>query len=614
MEYLTKVPSINLNMVSKDSVGMRPLHWAATEGSIPLVALILKHLQDVNESSASSVKSAPTSSLMEAYNNEEEEDNHVNNMKYADGTVINARDKSGCTALLIASQYGHADLAAFLIRRGADPNAVDDSRDTALHWAAYKGSVSVCGLLLHLNGVDAQLSVKDVFGQTPLHLASLRGNIEVVRYLIETAETNSTNKAQSNNNSLSRIGSRSTNNLSLSGSSSTLPKALLTMSDREGKTALDLAQKKKRTACELLLKQLMEKHCDSHASSKLKFWVKSFCSSSNWKVWLGFSGSNLNAQPPKAIFWFVVINTFLITFILEYTVFLPIFRTSSSNTEGRLWDCTWLNTFRFLSYVTTWVFFLLVHHTDPGILSSRDKEKANPSSLSSTLTCNENNRISTAMEKLTFELEQSYNESLDSFAEVYGSSSKQNQLSFCHTCHIIKPLRSKHCRALNRCVLLFDHHCPFLGNTIGLYNYRYFLLYLFSFMIGEGLFTITWITYVKRAATKEWGKIIIFVYFNIFTFMVLSLLFYHLSLISKNLSTNEHLNIWRYTYLRDEFGRFHNRFDKGRYANFMSRLFPGPECYIVPGQTNVSVKPSIPGKNIKPSTDEEKQELLHKIV
>lgn len=626
MEYLAKeVPSINLNMVSTDSVGMRPLHWAATEGSIPLVALILKHLQDVNKSSTSSsssstVKAAPTSSLMEAYNNDEEDDSNSNSMHNKDAiSVINARDKSGCTPLLIASQYGHADLVAFLIRRGADPNAMDDSRDTALHWAAYKGSVPVCGLLLHLNGVDTQLSFKDVFGQSPLHLASLRGNSEVVRYLVETAETNTENKKHSSSgndqNSLSRIGSRSTNNNSSPNESySALPKALLTMCDREGKTPLDLANKKKRTACEIILKEYMDKHCNSHASSKLKFWIKSFCSMSNWKVWLGFNGANINAHPPKAIFWFVVINTFIITVVIEYTLFLPIIRTSSSTSEGRLWDFTLLNAFRFLSYISMWVFFLLVHYTDPGILASKDKANANSSSLSTILTCNENDRIKTAMDKLTNELKQSYNQSLDSFAEVYGSASKQNQVSFCHTCHIIRPLRSKHCRVLNRCVLLFDHHCPFLGSTIGLYNYRYFLMYLLTFLTSEIFFVITWVTYEKRAPTKEWGKIIMFVYCTLYSLMVISLLFYHTSLIAKNLSTNEHQNIWRYRYLRDEFGRFHNVFDKGRFANLMSRLFPSPECYVIPGQGSPNVQTSFNGKNAKSSTDDEKQDLLHKIV
>mmetsp|Transcript_34488 Transcript_34488/g.46193 ORF Transcript_34488/g.46193 Transcript_34488/m.46193 type:complete len:154 (+) Transcript_34488:549-1010(+) len=101
---------------------------------------------------------------------------------------INVRDESGCAPLLIASQDGHADLAAFSIKRYADVKAVDNSHDSALHWAAYKGSVPVCGLLLNLNGIQNHLDQAGAFGQTPLHLASLRGNTEVVLYLMEEAE------------------------------------------------------------------------------------------------------------------------------------------------------------------------------------------------------------------------------------------------------------------------------------------------------------------------------------------------------------------------------------------------------------------------------------------
>lgn len=48
----------------------------------------------------------------------------------------------------------------------------------------------------------------------------------------------------------------------------------------------------------------------------------------------------------------------------------------------------------------------------------------------------------------------------------------------CHTCHIARPLRSKHCAVLKRCVSVFDHHCPYVHNTVGAGNYRSFMSFM----------------------------------------------------------------------------------------------------------------------------------------
>ena len=51
--------------------------------------------------------------------------------------------------------------------------------------------------------------------------------------------------------------------------------------------------------------------------------------------------------------------------------------------------------------------------------------------------------------------------------------------SWCQQCQTKRPPRCHHCRTCGVCVLEFDHHCIFLNNCIGYYNYRSFLLAVF---------------------------------------------------------------------------------------------------------------------------------------
>ncbi|KAL4164079.1 hypothetical protein KRP22_004701 [Phytophthora ramorum] len=75
-------------------------------------------------------------------------------------------------------------------------------------------------------------------------------------------------------------------------------------------------------------------------------------------------------------------------------------------------------------------------------------------------------------------------------------------LRICRLCEAVKPHRAHHCRECRRCVYEMDHHCPWINNCVGYYNYRHFwllLMYiwvscLYVAALSAGLFVATFTT------------------------------------------------------------------------------------------------------------------------
>jgi len=129
---------------------------------------------------------------------------------------VEARNKLGATALMIASMRGHADMVRLLLGKGkADPNAKGADGWGALGITVAGGSVEVMSLLLQ-HGADpnssstlgrtallesalagrlalcarlieagADMNVQTELGRTPLMEAARKGHLEIVQLLVD---------------------------------------------------------------------------------------------------------------------------------------------------------------------------------------------------------------------------------------------------------------------------------------------------------------------------------------------------------------------------------------------------------------------------------------------
>ncbi|MGH9335778.1 MAG: ankyrin repeat domain-containing protein, partial [Vicinamibacteria bacterium] len=96
------------------------------------------------------------------------------------GVDLEARDKSGATALMYAAQFGHNAIVAALIEAGADINAKDNLGWTPLIRAAVGGNAEATKALVD-KGADK--NAEDFFGRTAAEVAEGRDHEDVIAAL-----------------------------------------------------------------------------------------------------------------------------------------------------------------------------------------------------------------------------------------------------------------------------------------------------------------------------------------------------------------------------------------------------------------------------------------------
>lgn len=175
---------------AQDRQARTALHWAAAQGDVGIVKLLL--FDGSNANAVEKDKKTPLHLAATAGHAQ-----IVSTLLTAKAKIA-AKDMDGCTALHYAARNGHVHVAAALLTSGRSKKVDERNvwRRTPLHLAAEHGQELVVELLLETH---AKINAVDNNKDTPLHWACRSGHLGTVQRLLNWTHGEKVNLQATNN-------------------------------------------------------------------------------------------------------------------------------------------------------------------------------------------------------------------------------------------------------------------------------------------------------------------------------------------------------------------------------------------------------------------------------
>ncbi|KAF9646143.1 zf-DHHC-domain-containing protein [Thelephora ganbajun] len=117
---------------------------------------------------------------------------------------------------------------------------------------------------------------------------------------------------------------------------------------------------------------------------------------------------------------------------------------------------------------------------------------------------------------------------------------------YCGREGLVKPPRTHHCSACRKCVLKYDHHCPWIGQCVGARNHKFFLQFVFwaSLFCAWTFSTLLgFVALPRNHENLDTLKIVIIILTGLFGLFTLTMLGTHMRLILLNMTTVEQMRV-----------------------------------------------------------------------